>query len=100
VYATSESGHDNYEVYAMELDSARLAEARASGAASVKGLRRARVTHATGADVLPAFTSDGKYMIWTSQRGPAVEGEMKPSSQLWIARVNGSPFAAGPELKP
>jgi hypothetical protein len=39
-------------------------------------------------------------MIWTSQRGPAVEGEMKPSSQLWIARVNGSPFAAGPELKP
>jgi hypothetical protein len=100
VYATSESGHDNYEVYAMELDSARLAEARASGSASVKGLRRARVTHATGADVLPAFTSDGKYMIWTSQRGPAVEGEMKPSSQLWIARVNGSPFAAGPELKP
>ena len=50
------------------------------------------MTSAKGADVLPAFSSDGNFMIWTSQRGPKVEGEAKSSSQLWIAKVNGSPF--------
>ncbi|MFZ4574517.1 MAG: TolB family protein [Phycisphaerales bacterium] len=100
VYASSEAGHDNYEVFALDLDPAKLAAARESGSAAVTGLRRARVTHASGADVLPAFTADGQFMIWTSQRGPAIEGEPKPSSQLWIARVNGSPFRGGAELQP
>ena len=35
--------------------------------------------------MLPAFSPDGKLMMWTSQRGATVEGETKPSSQLWMA---------------
>lgn len=101
VYASSQAGHDNYEVFAVEMNEHVLADAaKAAGpheTVKVSGLRIARVTHATGADVLPAFTSDGKYMIWTSQRGAAVAGEVKPSSQLWIARVHGSPFDAQAE---
>ena len=53
----------------------------------------ARVTFADGADVLPVFSADGKYMIWTAQRGPRAEGDAKPSSQLWIAEWNGVRFA-------
>jgi hypothetical protein len=26
-------------------------------------------------------------MMWTAQRGPLAEGEQRPSSQLWVARV-------------
>ena len=96
VYATSEVGHDNYEVFALELNRAKLAASASKVArgdtVKVTGLKSARVTSAKGADVLPAFSADGKFMIWTSQRGPKVEGEAKSSSQLWIARVNGSPF--------
>lgn len=101
VYASSQAGHDNYEVFALELDPQKLKVAAASTApgASVKvsGLRVTRVTHAPGADVLPAFSADGKTMIWTSQRGPALPSEPKPSSQLWMARVNGTPFDAKTE---
>ena len=42
---------------------------------------------------LPAFNTDGSRVIWTSQRGPKIDGEMKPSSQLWIADWKGDPFA-------
>jgi len=96
VYATSEVGHDNYEVFALEVNRATFAEHAAKSGpgetVKVNGLKSARVTSAKGADVLPAFSADGKFMIWTSQRGPKVDGEAKSSSQLWIARVNGSPF--------
>ena len=37
------------------------------------------------------FSDDGKYMMWTAQRGPLAEGETKPSSQVWVARFNGAP---------
>lgn len=77
VYATSEIGHRNYEVFAIE--SSRAGDAPA---------RKRRVTFAEGADVLPAFSPDGKWMMWTSQRGPKADGEERPSSQLWIARWN------------
>ena len=43
------------------------------------GTTRMRVTHAPGADVLPAFSADGRRMIWTSKRGP------ENTSQVWIA---------------
>lgn len=66
VYASSEMGHSNYEVFAVTTDPSRPPQ-------------RMRVTHAAGADVLPAFDADGKRLMWTSQRG---EGR---SSQLWIA---------------
>jgi Tol biopolymer transport system component len=99
VYASSEAGHDNYEVFAIELNRQKLkaaADAAPAGPATIKvsGLRTARVTHAPGADVLPAFSSDGKTMIWTCQRGKALASEAKPSSQLWMARVSGTPFDA------
>jgi hypothetical protein len=58
-------------------------------------LRTARVTNAAGADVLPAFSRDGRWMMWTGQRGPMVEGETRPSSQVWVARFEGDPFEEG-----
>jgi hypothetical protein len=95
VYGSSQLSHRNYEVYAVKLDSAAMAAA-AEGVAEgatvvVKGLPTVRITHADGADVLPAFTSDGKWMMWTGQRGGKAEGEERASSQLWIARWKGLP---------
>ncbi len=105
VYATSEVSHRNYEVFAIETDLKKLealpstdaARAEVSGAPSVvvPDARTRRVTFADGADVLPVFSPDGKYMMWTSQRGPKLESEEKPSSQLWIAR-----WPEGDEEKP
>jgi Tol biopolymer transport system component len=67
IYASSEVGHDNYEIFEV------------STAASDAPPVRARITHAPGADVLPVFDPSGRRMMWTSQRGPG------KSSQLWIA---------------
>lgn len=78
--------HSNYEVFAVEVDPGKPSA----------NLRQRRVTFAAGADVLPVFSDDGKLMMWTAQRGPMVEGEPKPSSQVWIAEVN----AAGGFAKP
>ncbi|MDX2132874.1 MAG: hypothetical protein SFY69_12560 [Planctomycetota bacterium] len=85
VYATSEVGHQNYEVFAIPVQFGHLRE----GKAAPEDLYHIRVTHAPGADVLPAFSPDGKLMMWTSQRGPKAEGEQRPSSQLWIAEWSG-----------
>jgi hypothetical protein len=100
VYATSEIGHHNYEVYAAEVSEAFL-----TGEQAPADVPRARVTSAGGADVLPAFSPKGDWMMWTAQRGPMVEGESKPSSQLWLARVNpgmqaGDLFGAEPGAEP
>jgi hypothetical protein len=84
VYGTSEVGHDNYEIFAIEVDNAKLAADGPKSRAS-STLRRTPVTHAPGADVLPVFSFDGKTMMWTAQRGPMAPGEQKPSSQLWVA---------------
>jgi hypothetical protein len=65
VYASSEVGHSNYEVFMRDAQ---------DPAKSV------RITEAPGADVLPAFSHDGRTMIWTGQRG---SGEK--SSQVWVA---------------
>ncbi len=75
VYATSEMGHRNYEVFivdAMEDDGVMPAHIR-------YGTAQRRVTDTTGADVLPAFDSIGMRMMWTSQQDPS------GTSQLWIA---------------
>ena len=82
IYGTSEIGHDNYEVFAVEVPDTT------SSAKSADRLRHRRITLANGADVLPVFSYDGKYMMWTAQRGPMVEGESKPSSQVWVARFD------------
>lgn len=121
VYATSEMGHRNYEVFAIRVDESIL-NAAASAASdrvgsvttgapgfevgkltqapsvAIPNLAKARVTNATGADVLPAFSPDGKWMMWTAQRGELAPGETRPSSQLWMARWRGvDPFATVPE---
>jgi TolB protein len=75
VYGSSEVGHMNYEVFAVEVDSAK----------KIGALGKRRITQANGADVLPVFSSDGKYMVWCSQRGPKIAGEERSSSQIWIA---------------
>lgn len=117
VYATSEMGHRNYEVFAIRVDEAALS-AGASAASdrvgsvttgapgfeagkltqapsvAIPNLAKARITNALGADVLPAFSPDGKWMMWTAQRGEVAPGETRPSSQMWIARWRGNdPFA-------
>ncbi|HVZ93579.1 MAG TPA: hypothetical protein VG797_03625 [Phycisphaerales bacterium] len=83
IYATSEMGHDNYEVFAIE------APIGASARKSPSELKKKRVTHAPGFDGLPVFSTDGRWMAWSSQRGPKVEGEERPSTQVWAARVVG-----------
>ncbi len=85
VYATSEVGHQNYEVFAIEVSPGKARDE----------LRKARVTHAPGFDGLPAFSGDGKLMIWTSQRGAKRADEQRPSSQMWIAEVAGEPVWTG-----
>ncbi|MCA3006542.1 MAG: hypothetical protein LW650_08200 [Planctomycetaceae bacterium] len=93
VFASSAQGHQNYEVYAIELDAAK----------APAGLRRARVTHAPGFDGLPVISDDGSVMMWTSQRGDKLAREQRPSSQLWVAKMTGTPAwtdAASPAKSP
>ncbi|HEV2293830.1 MAG TPA: hypothetical protein VGR35_08230 [Tepidisphaeraceae bacterium] len=52
IYATSAHGHHNYELYLMRDD----------------GTQPTRITYAAGADVLPTFSPDGKWLLWTSKR--------------------------------
>lgn len=94
VYGSSEAGHDNYELFAIETDMDKLRgdPAKKVAAADPSTMRRVRITHAPGADILPAFSSDGKYLIWTSQRAGRAAGEQRPASQLWIARWRGITF--------
>ncbi len=72
LYTSSAHGHFNYEVLAVEFDPDKAAGE----------LKQARVTEAAGFDGLSVFSPDGKWMMWTSQRG---EGG---SSQIWIGRFN------------
>ncbi len=77
VFGSSLEGHMNYEVFAVEV----------KPDVPARDVRVMRVTHANGADVLPVFSRDGRWMMWTAQRGPLAEGEQRASSQLWVARV-------------
>ncbi|MEC9374180.1 MAG: hypothetical protein VYC34_10070 [Planctomycetota bacterium] len=86
LYTTSEVGHHNYEIFALEAPS--------RGADVAPGdLRAHRITHAAGFDGMPAFSNDGSLLMWTSQRGGGPDGS--GSSQVWIAEVvNASPLPA------
>ncbi|MFO0872713.1 MAG: hypothetical protein U0575_01900 [Phycisphaerales bacterium] len=98
VYATSQVGHQNYEIFRLDADPGNLDEHGASnGPPGSKGPIRygtgvRRITFASGADVLPAFSRDGRWLIWTSQRGE------DKSSQLWVAEWLGD--APKPVAKP
>jgi len=81
VYATSEMGHQNYEVFMVDADDGR---ASASRGTAKYGTTRTRITHAPGFDGLPVFNRDGSVMMWTSQRGA------DSSSQLWCAAFSPS----------
>lgn len=83
VYASSEVSHRNYEVFAIPVDLARLRQGL-----TPDRIPHVRLTSAPGADVLPVFSPDGNWLLWTAQRGPLAEGEDRPSSQLWIARFH------------
>lgn len=89
VYGSSEVSHQNYEVIAVELDEAVL-RADSPSTPAAAALRHARITQANGADILPVFTPDGKWMMWTAQRGAMLPSEQKPSSQLWAAKFDPS----------
>lgn len=86
VYSSSQAGgsgaeaHSNYETYAIPLNLNLIRMGQDATA-----IQPIRITHAPGADLLPAFSPDGSLMIWTSQRGGGSEGGGRPSSQLWIA---------------
>lgn len=81
IYATSEQGHQNYEVYAVQPPIGLSSDVLPAG------LKKKRITHAAGFDGLPVFSPSGRYMMWTSQRGAKLEHEQRPSSQLWVAKV-------------
>lgn len=73
IYATSEIGHDNYEVFMIDADPGT------DGGPTKYGTRGRRITDAAKFDGLPVFNADGSRMMWTSQRG------VDKSSQVWIA---------------
>jgi Tol biopolymer transport system component len=73
VYTTSRLGHFNYEVFALPVFG--------DDGSVLKDAGHARVTEASGFDGLPVFSPDGRYLMWTSQRGDS------GSSQVWIAEV-------------
>jgi Tol biopolymer transport system component len=73
VYASSEVGHSNYEIFSVEMGKVEDKDGE------IDSPRRVRITQAQGADVLPVFDSTGRRMMWTSQRGAG------RTSQLWIA---------------
>ncbi len=64
IYATSKHGHTNYELYLMRDD----------------GTHQTRITYSPGADVLPVFSPDGKYLMWTSKRSK------DQTSQVFVAK--------------
>lgn len=87
VYATSEVGHDNYEVFSVEAPVGDRADAKP------EDLKRRRLTFAAGFDGLPSFSKDGKWMLWTSQR-PAGPGGLPAAADPALGRIESQVWAA------
>ena len=66
VYATSQHGHHNYELYTMRDD----------------GSYKTRITYSPGFDGLPVFSPDGQYIMWSSKR------TKDNTTQLFMARFH------------
>ena len=53
-----------------------------------------RITYTDGADILPVFSNDGKYLMWTSESTSPGSYDAnlcgKVSSALWVGRVGGT----------
>lgn len=91
IYTTSEIGHDNYELFAIE------APVGAAARKPADQLKKRRITTAVGFDGLPVFSKDGRFLMWTSQRPGDAAGlpldpadpraASKDSSQVWVAEV-------------
>ncbi|HWE02363.1 MAG TPA: hypothetical protein VG326_08115 [Tepidisphaeraceae bacterium] len=64
IYATSKHGHANYELYVIRSD----------------GTHDVRVTFTPGPDILPIFSPDGKWLMWTCKR------TLNNTSQVFVAR--------------
>lgn len=64
IYSNSRHGHTNYELYVMRDD----------------GSHDIRITYTDGADILPVFSNDGKYLMWTSKR------TADHTTQIYVAR--------------
>ncbi len=83
VYASSLLGEQNFEVYLIDADPGDLP---GSNGTIRYGTGKRRITHFDNAggppasDILPAFSSDGRWMIFTSRRCE------DRSVQLWAAR--------------
>ena len=94
IYATSEMGRENYEVFAIDADPGNLP---GSDGTVRYGTRKRRITVASRFDGLPVFDSKGNVMLWTSQRGE--DGR----SQLWVADLildfEAGPAENGPETR-
>jgi Tol biopolymer transport system component len=66
IFATSRHGHQNYELYTIRDD----------------GSHATRITYTDGFDGLPAFSPDGKYLMWSAKRSA------DNSVQLFFAKFN------------
>ena len=73
IYATSEIGHHNYELFLCDADNGD------TNRTTKYGTQKRRITHAAGFDGLPVFNSSGNWLMWTSKRETG-------TSQLWLAR--------------
>jgi TolB protein len=69
IYSSSRHGHHRYELYLMRAD----------------GRRQTRITFHSGPDVLPVFSPDGQYLMWTS-RGRDTGGGGETPTQIYLAR--------------
>lgn len=81
VYASSAVSHRNYEVFILDADPGNL---EGSDGTVRYGLRKRRITHASGFDGLPVFNADGSWMMWTSQR--TANTNRQGPSHVWAAR--------------
>ncbi len=66
IFATSRHGHANYELYAIRDD----------------GTHEVRITYTPGPDILPVFSPDGKYLMWTCKRSD------NQTTQIFAARFH------------
>jgi TolB protein len=93
IYSSSELGERNFEIFLIDADPGDLPGSTGTIKYGTAKRRLTRFEPATGpgapaaSDVLPALSSDGRWMIWASRRGP--QGDV----QLWAARLTLNPDA-------